>query len=146
MRSFAEPDRLREEHLGIIAASQPLRAERRLKSRYQLELCVHFRLLSGSFFSGTGCAVNLSSSGVLVVSPQIVSQQDIGMGAGVEMNFEWPVRLDGRIALQLFALGLVVRRGTFDFAVEFERHEFRTLRNSVLPHARLRDGIVRWHD
>jgi hypothetical protein len=55
----------------------------------------------------------------------------------VEMSFEWPALLDGRIPLQLFAVGLVVRRRTSDFAATFERYQFRTLRNSTLLNARL---------
>ena len=79
----------------------------------------------------------MSSGGVLVVTEHVVSQRDIRAGAKVEMSFEWPALLDGRIPLQLFAVGLVVRRRTSDFAAAFERYQFRTVRNSTLLHARL---------
>jgi hypothetical protein len=127
-----------EGHHSAIAANLPIRAERRLNSRYPLDLSVRFRLLSGSsLYSGAGRAVNVSSSGVLVVTEHVVSQHDFRSGAKVEMSFDWPALLDGRIPLQLFAVGLVVRRGTSDFAATFERYQFRTLRNSTLLDARL---------
>jgi len=127
-----------EGHHGAIAANRTIRAERRLKSRYPLDLSVRFRLLSGSsLYSGAGRTVNVSSGGVLVVTEHVVSQRDIRAGAKVEMSFEWPALLDGRIPLQLFAVGLVVRRRTSDFAAAFERYQFRTVRNSTLLHARL---------
>jgi hypothetical protein len=100
------------QHHGVIVVSQPIRAERRLKFRYPLGLSVRFRPLSGSLFSGAGRAVNTSTSGVLVVSEQLVSQHDIRLDSKIEMNFEWPALLDGRIPLQLFAVGRVARRGT----------------------------------
>jgi hypothetical protein len=124
-------DSFPEGHHGAIAANWPIRAERRLKSRYPLDLSVRFRLLSGSsLYSGAGRAINLSSGGVLVVTDH-VSQHDFRSGAKVEMSFEWPALLDGRIPLQLFAVGLVVRRRTSHFAATFERYQFRTLRNST---------------
>jgi len=129
--SFTRTNSFPEGHHGAIAASRPIRVERRLKSRYPLDPSDRFRLLSGrSLYSGAGRAVNVSSRGVLVVTDHVVSQHDIRAGAKVEMNFEWPALLDGRIPLQLFAVGLVVRRRTSDFAAAFERYQFRTMRNS----------------
>jgi hypothetical protein len=127
-------DSFPEGHHGAIAANRPIRAERRLNSRYPLDLSVRFRLLSGScLYSGAGRAINVSSGGVLVVTEHVVSQHDFSSGAKVEMSFEWPALLDGRIPLQLFAVGQIVRRRTSHFAATFERYQFRTLRNSTLP-------------
>jgi hypothetical protein len=128
-----------------MAANQPIRAERRSKLRYPLDLSVRFRPLSGKFpFSGAGRAVNVSSGGVLVVSPHVASQRVINVGEQVEMSIEWPSLLDGKIPLQLFAVGRVVRSRASVFAAVFERYQFRTVRSSKLPHARLGGDIVQW--
>jgi hypothetical protein len=97
-----------------------------------LDLGVRFRPLSGSLASGTGRAVNVSSGGVLVVFQQVVSPHEIGVGAWMEMSIEWPSLLDGRIPLQLFAVGRVVRQRTSIFAASFERYQFRTMASSSL--------------
>jgi hypothetical protein len=137
IRTITTTNSLPEEHHGAIAADRAIGAERRVKSRYPLDLSVRFRLLSGSsLHSGAGRTVNMSSGGVLVVTKHVASRHDIRAGAKVEMSFEWPTLLDGRIPLQLLAVGLVVRGGTSDFAVAFERYQFRTMRNSALQHAR----------
>jgi PilZ domain len=101
------------------------RHERRLKSRYALDLTVRFRASApGSSVSGEGLAVNLSSGGVLVAS-----RNQIAVGSLVEMSIAWPLLLDGRTPLQLIAVGRVLRRGARHFAATFERHEFRTMKS-----------------
>jgi hypothetical protein len=130
-----------------MAGNQPLRAERRSKLRYPLDLSVRFRPLSGkSPFSGSGRAVNVSSGGLLVVSQHVASQRVIGVGEQVEMSIEWPSLLDGKIPLQLFAVGQVVRSRESIFAATFEGYQFRTVRSSNLPHARLGGDVVQWPD
>ncbi len=107
-----------------IAANWPDQAERRVKYRYPIDLRVGFHYFSqGTRFSGAGRAVNIGSGGILVDS-----RHQIMEGALVEMSIEWPCVLDGRIPLRLVAFGRVVRRGTSQFAVSFERHEFRTMK------------------
>jgi hypothetical protein len=116
-----------------MVAPWPIQAERRSKLRYPLDLSVRFRPLSGSLFSGVGRAVNVSSSGILVVSRHIVSRHEIGVGAKLEMSLDWPFLLDGRIPLQFFAVGQVIRRNATEFAATFERYQFRTMKNSSEP-------------
>jgi hypothetical protein len=131
----------------ILSAShqQNVPAERRLKFRYPLGLSVRFRSLSAkSDFSGLGRAVNLSSGGVLVSAHHAVSQHEIGVGARVEMNIEWPFLLDEKIPLQLFAVGQVLRRGTTDFAATLERYHFRTARSLGQPQARSGGDLLEW--
>jgi len=118
---------------GMPVPNRATRAERRSKFRFPLDLNVRFRPLSGSLFSGAGRAVNVSSGGVLVVSKRVVSPKEISVGELVEMSIEWPSLLDGKIPLQLFAVGYVVRRRTFDFAAAFERYQFRTLNRPIPP-------------
>jgi hypothetical protein len=115
------------ERYGEIVSGWPV-TERRLRFRYPLDLSARFRSrFEMSLFDGTGRVVNVSSGGALVASECIVSRDEIGVGAQVEMSIAWPSLLDGRIPLQLFAVGRVLRRGASDFAVAFERHQFRTL-------------------
>lgn len=132
--SLAKIPAVPEGHAGGIISSLPVAVERRLAVRYPVELSVHFRSVSQtSPFSGVGRVVNASSGGVLVIS-----QDKIRLGAQVEMLLDWPFRLDGRVPLQLFAVGRVLRRGTSDFVATIDRYEFRTMRSSSL--ARLLTG------
>jgi hypothetical protein len=143
--SFSKIVAVPEEHHGAIVSDPPIPAERRFRFRYPLNLSVRFRFLSGTFsFSGAGRTVNVSSRGVLVVSQHLISQQEISVPARVEMSIEWPSLLDGRIPLQLFAVGLVLRRGASDFAATFERYQFRTMRRSSQPPAQVGGEVIEW--
>ena len=100
----------------------PVAMERRSKVRFPLELRVRFRSLGKTHsVAGIGLVVNMSSGGVLVAYPH-----EISLGASMELSMEWPPRLDGRVPLQFVAVGTVVRRERFRFAVGLERHHFRT--------------------
>jgi hypothetical protein len=130
------------EHNGPRISHQAFPAERRLKSRYPLDLGVRFRSLSEeSPFSGTGRTISLSSGGVsMVISQHSVSHHQLMLDAQVEMSIEWPTLLDGRIPLQLFAVGHVVRHRASIFSATFERYEFRTMRSSSLLSVRSEDS------
>lgn len=65
----------------------------------------------------------MSSGGILIASEQVCG---ISVGAQVQMSIEWPFLLDYKIPLQLCADGWVLRRGACNFAVAFEKHQFRT--------------------
>jgi hypothetical protein len=120
--------------------------ERRSKSRYPMDLGVRFRLLfEGSpVLSGAGRTLNLSAGGVLIVSQDVASHDEIGAGTRVEISIGWPALLEGRIPLQLFTIGQVVRRGPIDFAVTFHLYEFRTMRTTSLRRARLGADLIPW--
>lgn len=106
----------------------PIRAERRLKARYPLDLSVNYRYVYHGFrFSGAGRAVDLSSGGILVASHHQLIEYPL-----MELSIEWPFLLDGRVPLQLITIGRALPRGEFHFAVAFERHEFRTTKSSGL--------------
>jgi hypothetical protein len=116
-----------ERRAGSTSSSSPGHSERRVKSRYPLDLTDRFRYAgAGARVSGEGLAVNLSSGGVLVAS-----QYHMNVGVLVEISIEWPSLLDGRTPLQLLALGRVLRCEGFHFAAAFERHEFRTMKSSI---------------
>jgi len=141
--SFGSILALPKEHHYRIVSNWPVAAERRSKIRFSLVLDVRFRSLSTkSVFYGAGRAVNVSSGGALVVSQHLLAQYKISVGALAEIGIEWPSLLDGTIPLQLRTVGRVLRCGASDFAVEFERYEFRTMRHSSEPLAPLaRDDI-----
>jgi len=112
----------------------PILTERRSKSRYPLVLGVRFRFrIRDLLISGKGRTVNLSAGGLLVASQHIASRDEVRAGARMQMTIDWPVLLDGKIALQFHATGQVVRKGSEDFAATFLRHEFRTMRSASLP-------------
>ena len=102
--------------------------ERRLKTRYPMELRIWFRSLCGSArVSGAGRTINMSSGGVLVFSEHVALHQ-FGVGARLQMSIEWPFLLDDKIPLQFFALGRILRRGVSTFVATLDRHQFRTMR------------------
>lgn len=133
---IASSPSIQGEQYGPTVSDPPIALERRSRVRYRLALSVRFRALSSrSPFSGVGRTMDLSSAGVCVV-PQD-SKHQIRVGAEVEMKIEWPSRLDGRIPLQLLAVGRVVRHGASGFAATLDRHEFRTVRISSEPTAHM---------
>ena len=109
--------------------SDPPVDERRSRLRFPFQLRVSFRTIGQSYpVAGMGRVVNISSNGVL-----IAYQHEISAGTPVELNINWPARLDGRIPLQLVAIGTVVRGELFGFAVGLERYHFRTAGKQDLP-------------
>lgn len=120
---------LQDDRAGIVF-DQPIAGERRSKVRFPLDLRIWFQSISSSVpVSGAGRTVNLSSGGVLVFSEH-VALSEIEVNEVVQMSIEWPSLLRGRIPLQLFAVGSVLRRETSTFAATFHRHQFRTMRVS----------------
>jgi hypothetical protein len=112
----------RESHIAE-AHSHVLPVERRLKTRFPLQLQMRYRTVGRTpHVAGDGLAVNMSSGGALVVS-----EHEIRGGDRVEISIEWPSLLDGRIRLQLVTAGKVVRSTGVSFALSFERYQFRTL-------------------
>jgi hypothetical protein len=74
---------------------------------------------------GSGKTINMSSSGLLLVTDRILSP-----GRRVEVMVDWPVK---RAGLKLVIFGEVVRvvtEGATQAAVRIERHEFRTFSRS----------------
>jgi hypothetical protein len=132
------------EHPGAKISNRPVLAERRATIRFPLDPRVRFRSISGRVLSGTGRATNLSSGGVLVASPPIASQHEISVGVHLKMSIEWPLLLDGRIPLQLFAVGRVVRRNASAFAVSFERYQFRTMKKVNRPPVCSASNVTEW--
>ena len=97
--------------------------ERRIKSRYPLELNVRYQTLGGAHpVAGLGQTVNLSSSGML-----LACANNIPEGTRLKIFVEWPSLLNGTTPLQLITVGTVVRCTAFGVSVVFESYQFRTM-------------------
>jgi hypothetical protein len=128
MRDPVRPSIRGKDYLKEVA-TEPDLVERRARIRFPSELRVRFRSLGQGYpVAGMGRVRNISSGGVLVTY-----QHEISAGTPLELNIDWPTRLDGRIPLQLVATGTVVRCELFGFAVGLERYHFRITRNPDLP-------------
>ena len=115
--------------------------DRRTKARYNMELGVRFFPPGmGARFCAVGKTVNVSSGGLLIVSPCQVSER-----TELQLMLEWPSKLDGRIPLQLVVRGTVVRSEPTRFAVALRSHHFRTMKRSKtqlgLPVLRVTSGV-----
>lgn len=70
--------------------------------------------------AAAGRVTNMSSRGILISCPD-----EIIVGTPLELNIDWPIKLDGRVPLRLIVIGTVMRCGLFNFAVGIERYYFR---------------------
>lgn len=100
--------------------------ERRTKSRYPLELAVHYQTLGAQPIRGAGRTVNVSSSGAL-----IAAEHDFDEGARLKITIEWPTLLDGITPLQLVTTARVVRHKESNFGVAFDWYQFRTMKRGA---------------
>jgi hypothetical protein len=97
--------------------------ERRVKSRYPLELNVRYQTMGASGpVAGVGQTVNMSSSGML-----LACRSDISEGTRLKIFVEWPSLLNGTTPLQLITMGTVVRRNEIGLSIAFESYQFRTM-------------------
>jgi len=97
--------------------------ERRVKSRYPLELNVRYQTLGvDSPVAGLGQTINLSSSGML-----LACGNNIPEGTRLKIFVEWPSLLNGTTPLQLITVGTVVRCASIGVSVVFESYQFRTM-------------------
>src|ERR1700681_2589799 len=103
--------------------------ERRVKSRYPLELNVRYQTMGASCpVAGVGQTLNMSSSGMLVTC-----RSDVPEGTRLKAIVEWPSLLNGTTPLQLITVGTVVRRDGVSLSIAFESYQFRTMGRS--PHS-----------
>ena len=98
-------------------------SDRRGTGRMDIEQDVRYRVLSkkDAQLESSGKTVNMSSSGVLFTTEQILPP-----GRRVELSINWPAQLDHKCALKLVARGRVVRFEGRRAALEIMQHEFRT--------------------
>ncbi len=98
-------------------------SDRRGTDRMDIEQDVRYRILNkkDAQLESSGKTVNMSSSGVLFTTDQILPP-----GRRVELSINWPAQLDNKCALKLVARGRVVRFAEGRAALEIMQHEFRT--------------------
>jgi hypothetical protein len=97
--------------------------ERRVKSRYPLELSVRYQTLgTAGPGAGAGQTLNISSSGML-----LACASNIPEGTRLKLYVEWPSLLNGTTPLQLITVGTVVRCTQIGISVVFDSYQFRTM-------------------
>src|SRR5579871_4884734 len=100
--------------------------ERRVKSRYPLELNVRYQTMGGAgSVAGVGQTINMSSSGMF-----LACESNIPEGARLKLFVEWLSLLNGTTPLQLITVGTVVRSTEIGISVVFESYQFRTMSRS----------------
>jgi PilZ domain-containing protein len=106
-----------------VGLQQTREAERRRSDRFAIEREIRYRALNkrGGEEAGEGKTVNMSSSGVLFTSGQILRP-----GRRVELAISWPAQLNNKCALKLVARGRIVRFENGLAAMEIQQYEFRT--------------------
>ena len=105
-------------HLTPAAASE----ERRGANRFPIRQQVHYQVLRrrGMRESGWGQTINISSSGVLFTTTHKLPPKVV-----VELDIDWPAKLDNRLSMKLVARGCVIHSGPDYSAIEIDKHEFR---------------------
>ena len=103
--------------------NQDQSTERRNSDRFPIEREVRFRVMSKRIgeASGDGRTINISSSGVLFTTAQMLLP-----GKRLEVSISWPAQLNHKTALKLVARGRVVRFEQGRAAIEIQQYEFRT--------------------
>jgi len=98
-------------------------SDRRRADRFPIERETRYRALNkrGGEEAGEGKTVNMSSSGVLFTTPQILRP-----GRRIELVISWPAQLNNKCALNLVARGRIVRFDNGLAAMEIQQYEFRT--------------------
>jgi hypothetical protein len=96
--------------------------DRRVKSRYPLELKVRYQTMGmAGPVAGVGQTINMSSSGMLLACASIIPE-----GTRLKMFVEWPSLLNGTTPLQLLTVGTVVRCTRTGISIVFDSYQFRT--------------------
>ena len=97
--------------------------ERRVKSRYPLELNVRYQTMGAAGpGAGVGQTLNISSSGML-----LACASNIPEGTRLKLFVEWPSLLNGTTPLQLITVGTVVRCTQIGISIAFDSYQFRTM-------------------
>jgi c-di-GMP-binding flagellar brake protein YcgR len=104
-------------------------ADRRHSDRFTIEREVRYRVLNkrGGEEAGEGKTINISSSGVLFTTEQMLLP-----GRRLELSISWPAQLNTKCALKLVARGRVIRFEDGRAAIEIQQYEFRT-QSAPLP-------------
>jgi len=106
-----------------VSVTEKMQGDRRHSDRFPIEREVRFHVLNkrSGEESGEGKTLNISSSGVLFTTPQLLLP-----GRRLELAISWPVQLNNSVPLKLVARGRVVRFVEGQAAIEIQQYEFRT--------------------
>src|SRR6202167_4124394 len=97
--------------------------ERRVKSRYPLELSVGYQTIGAAGpGAGAGQTSNISSSDMI-----LACASNIPEGTRLKLFVEWPSLLNGTTPLQLITVGTVVRSTPIGVSVVFDSYQFKTM-------------------
>jgi hypothetical protein len=98
-------------------------ADRRSSDRFAIERELRYKILNkkSGDETGTGKTINLSSTGVLFTTEQMLLP-----GRRIEVSISWPAQLNNKCALRLVARGRVVRFDNGKAAIEIQQYEFKT--------------------
>src|ERR1700690_110439 len=82
--------------------------ERRGSSRFPIRQQVHYQVLRrrGIRESGWGQTIKIASSGVLFTTAHRLPPRVV-----VELDIDWPAKLDNRLSMKLVARGCVIHSG-----------------------------------
>jgi hypothetical protein len=111
-------------------STQSNQPNRRGSKRVSIERDVHFRVVknrSGKEASGFGKTVNMSSSGVMFTTEQTLPSR-----CRLELDIDWPAKLDDKCALKFVAEGHLVRSEDGLAVIEIQRYELRTKRSGSM--------------
>jgi hypothetical protein len=90
--------------------------------------------------SGSGESINIGSGGVW-----FSVENDVAVGAFVQLSISWPVLLDQACPMRLIVFGRVLRGGSGACACTIDKYEFRTQARVVPPNALRTDALLeRW--
>ena len=98
--------------------------DRRRSDRFPIQEHMRYRTIErkgSSAIQGRGRTVDMSSRGVL-----FTTEGSLAPGKLLEVAVNWPAQLNGGCALQLVAVGHVVRVDSGCAAICIEHYEFRT--------------------
>jgi hypothetical protein len=118
--------------VSALSSNEKQPSDRRHSDRFPIVRDVRFRVLNkrGGEETGDGKTLNISSSGVLFTSEQLLLP-----GRRLELSISWPVALNDVVPLKLVARGRVVRFEEGQAAIEIQQYEFRTQANAVVAKA-----------
>ena len=107
----------------MAAASLQHISERRSNHRYPVAVAMEYRAVldNRGVVKGSGATINLSSAGVL-----FETSAPLPAGVSIELDIEWPTKLNDTVPLKLHAKGKTIRTQGGYTAVGFSRTEFRT--------------------
>lgn len=119
------------------------RIDRRKKFRFPIHRELRYKLLDEGVLigSGTGQSVNMGSGGV-----SFSLDQELKVGAFIELSISWPVLLDDTCPMRFIVFGRVLRSLGRKSACTIDKYEFRTQARTfqTAPAVRSDAMLQRW--